>query len=126
MYMDLALLWTGTHLSCIVTKRSYKAYEIHILDFDSGKWSLYHEMVCGHNLITPKGSKNVEFLEFLLWIDDQIIFVVTLSEGITMTDIHVAYNVKTKQFTKIQGIGDSDYRVWLHTNTLLSLSTAPA
>ncbi|CAL5195647.1 unnamed protein product [Lathyrus oleraceus] len=118
-------LWTGTHISCILTKRSYKEYEIHLLDFDSGKWSLYHETgpfdyttASGHNLIAPK-------VKFRLWINDQIIFTVDLTEK-RITYLHFAYDVKTKQFTKIEDIDEGYYEAWLHTNTLVSLSTAPA
>jgi len=39
-------LLMGSHLSCIAAKDLNKTFEIYILDFVSGKWSLYYEM--GH------------------------------------------------------------------------------
>ncbi|CAK8574444.1 unnamed protein product [Lathyrus sativus] len=103
-------LWTGNHIACIATKSCCKAYQIHILDFDSGKWSLYHE-TGPFDYTTPQ-------LKFLLWINHQIIFIVALSEQY----IHFAYNVNTKQFTKIDHIAvHPSHHVWLHTNTLVSL-----
>lgn len=65
-------LLMGNHLSCIVYKdKINEAYQIYILDFDSGKWSLYHAMghfdyvaaCCGHKL-------EIFSLVFCLWIND--------------------------------------------------------
>ena len=78
---------------------------------------------CGHELIS--------FGAFCLWIDDQIIFQVALHqnpirnlfEGITK--MHFGYNVKTRQLTKIVDIDVGDFEVWLHTNSLVSLSSTP-
>jgi len=119
-------LWIENRLSCIVYKdHLQKRYQIYILDFDSGKWSLYHEMgpfnyaaACGNNQL------NITSVIFRLWINDQIIIRVALhSTGNMLTNkrnMHFGYNVKTKQLTKIEGISLGDFEVWLHTNSLFS------
>ena len=124
-------LWMKNRLSCIAYKDSYKTYQIFILDFDSGKWSLYHEKgpfdyvaTCGHEL-------NIWSVLFRLWINDQVIFEVALHSNSARKlipnpkNIHFGYNVKTKQLTKIEGIAVGAFEVWPHTNSLVSLpSTA--
>ena len=121
----------GNHLSCIAYKDEiYEAYQIYILDFDSGKWSLYHEMghfdylaACGHEL------NNLSSVVFRFWVNDQIIFRVTrprfnLAYMSPDKFIHFGYNVKTKQLTCIEGIdAEGSYELWLHTNSLVSLSS---
>ncbi|XP_058745515.1 uncharacterized protein LOC131618271 [Vicia villosa] len=125
------LLWMGGRLSCIAYNYSYSKYQIYILDFDSRKWSLYHEMgpfdymaACGHNLNTAA--------VFRLWINNQIIFRVQLLPqnqnqiGNGLIYMHFSYNVETKQLTKIEDIEVGDFAVWLHTNSLASLPTTLA
>ncbi|XP_058745517.1 uncharacterized protein LOC131618272 [Vicia villosa] len=102
-------LHMGDRLSRIVTINLHRTYQIYILDFDSGKWSLYQEMgpfdymiACDHNL-------NPRSVSFRLWINDQIIFQVGLRKNQTGSmsshkSIHFGYNVKTKQLTKIEDI----------------------
>jgi hypothetical protein len=115
-------LLMGNRISCIVYKDL--SYEIYVLDFDSGKWFLYHEMgpfdyasACGHELDMTR-------VVFRFWINDQIIFRVTLCpiDNIftNIKNIHFGYNVKTKQLTKIEGIDVGNFEVWLHTNSLVS------
>ncbi|KAK2353566.1 F-box and associated interaction domains-containing protein [Trifolium repens] len=112
----------GDRISCIVYKDI--SYEIYVLDFDSGKWFLYHEMgpfdyasACGHEL-------DIRSAMFCLWINDQIIFRVSLHPIdyilANFETIHFGYNVKTKQLTKIEGIEVGNFQVWLHTNSLFS------
>ncbi|CAJ2630190.1 unnamed protein product [Trifolium pratense] len=130
-------LWMGDHLSCIACKAElYKTYQIYILNFDLGKWFLYHEMghfdrdvacVC-HKL----GILNVRNMVFRFWINDQIIFQVALPRHElarnTLSDkklIHFGYNVKTKQLTYIEEIGVGHFEVWLHTISLVSLPSSP-
>ncbi|XP_058745518.1 uncharacterized protein LOC131618273 [Vicia villosa] len=119
-------LWIGDFLSCIVTGNSFSTYKIYILDLDSGKWSLYHEMgpfdylaAYGHNL-------NPISVSFRLWINNQIIFRVGMHQNYSRKNIHFGYNVKTKQLTKIEDVDMGDFEVWLHTNSLVSLPTTPA
>ncbi|CAK8560673.1 unnamed protein product [Lathyrus sativus] len=115
-------LWMENHLSCIMSNDSYRTYRIYSLDFDSGKWSLYHKMgpfdymaACGRNL-------NTEPVIFSLWIKDQIIFRVGLSNNPDkIENMYFGYNVKTKQLSKIEDIDAGDFEVWLHTNSLVSL-----
>lgn len=126
------LLWMGNRLSCIATKDTYSTYQIYILDFDSGKWSLHHEMgpfdyvsACGHRL-------NTTDVKFRLWINDQIIFRVRLPQSPIgnllpgLQYIHFGYNVKTRQLTKIEDIDVGNFEVCLHTNSLVSLPSTPA
>ncbi|XP_004510667.1 uncharacterized protein [Cicer arietinum] len=117
------LLWMGNRLSCIKNKGFSTTYQIFILDFDTGNWSLYHEMgpfdyaaACGREL-------KIMTVEFRLWIDDQIIFQVALCE--TGKRINFSYNIKTRQLTKIEGIAEGYFEVWLHTNSLVSLPSTP-
>jgi hypothetical protein len=124
-------LWMKNRLSCIAYKESYRTYQVFILDFNLGKWSLYHEMgpfdyvaACGQQL-------NILLVKFRFWINDQVIFKVVLHQNsarnsyLNPKNIHFGYNVKTKQLTKIEGIDVGAYEVWLHTNSLVSLpSTA--
>jgi hypothetical protein len=116
------LLLMGDRISCIVYKDV--SYEIYVLDFDSGKWFPYYEMgpfdyaaACGHEL-------DIKSAVFRLWINDQIIFRVSLHPIdyilANLKTIHFGYNVKTKQLTKIEGIGMGNFEVWLHTNSLVS------
>jgi hypothetical protein len=43
--LEAVFLSMGNHLSCIIEKKSdCEIFQIYILDFDSRKWSLYHEM----------------------------------------------------------------------------------
>jgi hypothetical protein len=127
----------GNRLSCIASKDfsndlSNTTYQIYILDFHSEKWSIYHEMgpfdyvaACGHE------HSIIHFITdvvFRFWIDDQIIFRVTLNKSIFThkKKIHFGYNVKTKQLTKIEDIDVGDFEVWLHTNSLVTLPSSPA
>jgi len=127
---DPTYLLMENRLSCIVCKdRDYKTYNIYILDFDSRKWSFYYQMelfdcvtACGHKLISSEA--------FRLWIDDQIIFRVALRQNQSnifqgFENMHFGYNVKTRQLTKIEDIDVGDFEVWLHANSLVSLSSAP-
>jgi hypothetical protein len=126
-------LLMGNRLSCIASKDfsndlsddlSSTTYQIYILDFDSGKWSVYLEMgpfdyvvACGHEL-------DIMDVVFRFWIDDQIIFRVTLDDTkyifTNLKNKLFGYNVKTKQLTKIEGIDVDNFEVWLHTNSLIS------
>ena len=127
--LNIKYLWMKNRLSCIAYEDSYRTYQIFILDFDSGQWSLYHEMepfdyvaACGHEL-------DILFVEFRLWINDQVIFNVTVyqnsARNLYPKNIHFGYNVKTKQLTKIEGIAVGAFEVWLHNNSLVSFpSTA--
>jgi hypothetical protein len=117
-------LLMGNRISCIVYKDL--SYEIYVLDFDSGKWFLYHEMgpfdyavACGHEL-------DIRSAVFCLWINDQIIFRVYQRQNQTgIKIVYFGYNVKTKQLTKIEGIDVGNFEVWLHTNSLVSLPSTP-
>ncbi|CAI8594684.1 unnamed protein product [Vicia faba] len=127
-YRSTTFLWRGNQLTCIVSIVLHETYQISILDFDSGKWSLYHEMgpfdfvaACGRELI-------INFLLFRYWIHDQIIFRVASSPEIFPRgrySIHFSYNVNTRQVTKIEGIDMGNHEVWLHTNSLFSLPSTP-
>jgi len=96
--------WMGNRLFCIAWKDTYyRAYNIYILDSDSGKWSLYHEMgpfdymaACGREL-------NIWSVVFRFWINDQIIFQVSLCQDQIrntwppiINRLHFGYNVKTR------------------------------
>jgi len=126
-------LLMGNHLSCIAYKdKINEAYQIYILDFDSGKWSPYHEM--GHfDYVAACGHKFEMFsLVFCLWIDDQIIFRVTLPQRVSVyisewkpVSTHFCYNVKTRQLTMIKGIDVGDFKVWLHTNSRVTWPSTP-
>jgi len=118
----------GNHLSCIAYKdESYEAYQIYILDFDSGEWSLYHEM--GHfDYVSACGRElnNLSSVVFRFWVNDQIIFRVTSPRLNMLLDkvTHFGYNVETKQLTCIEGIdAEGGYEVWLHTNSPVSFSS---
>jgi len=125
-------LLMGGRLSCIVAKDLYKTFEIYILDFVSGKWSLYHEMgpfdymaECGHEL-------NIMSVDFSFWINGQIIFRVTQRQKQRgnifpgYNSIHFGYNVKTKQLAKIEEIDVGNFAVWLYTKNLVSLPSTSA
>ncbi|KAK2426183.1 F-box/kelch-repeat protein [Trifolium repens] len=135
-------LTMGDHLSCIVRKGyfDHNTYKIYILDFDSGKWSLYHK-TRPLDYAIPFGHET-RGETFCLWINDQIIFQVYIKEkedihswkrsinfskkkeDIYADDksIHFSYNVKTRRLKKIEGITEEGvFRVWLHTNSLVSL-----
>jgi hypothetical protein len=135
-------LTMGDHLSCIVRKGyfDHNTYKIYILDFDSGKWSLYHK-TRPLDYAIPFGHET-RGETFCLWINDQIIFQVYIKEkedihswkrsinfskkkGDIYADdksIHFSYNVKTRRLKKIEGITEEGvFRVWLHTNSLVSL-----
>ncbi|CAL5195948.1 unnamed protein product [Lathyrus oleraceus] len=121
----------GDRLSRIVSIDSYRTYQIYIIDFDSGKWSLYHEMGPFDYMSASDHNLNPKSVSFCLWIHDQIIFQVGLHENqigsmFTSKSIHFGYNVKTKQLTKIEDIEVGDFEVWLHTNSLVSLPTTLA
>ncbi|XP_058763919.1 uncharacterized protein LOC131637336 isoform X1 [Vicia villosa] len=125
-------LWRGNQISCIVSIIPNKRYQIYILDFDSGKWSLYHEMgpfdfvaACGLEFF-------IKVLLFLYWIHDEIIFRVSRTSSIEENlpiggryTMHFSYNVKTRQVTKIEDIAIFNHEVWLHTNSLFSLPSTP-
>jgi hypothetical protein len=111
----------GNRISCVVYKKgTCTIYQIYILDFHSGKWSLYHEMEPFDHVTTSSGV-------FCLWINDQIIFRITLRPrpqeimSRSIKKIHFCYNVRTKKLTKIEDIDVGDVVVWLHTNSLASL-----
>ncbi|MCH92041.1 hypothetical protein A2U01_0012973, partial [Trifolium medium] len=120
----------GDHLSCIGRKSvhdDHKTYKIYILDFDSRKWTLYHEMepfdfavTCGHETII--------LLVVHLWINDQIVFQVFIKKKgdiyTGLRSIHFSYNVKTRQLKKVEDIEEGKIGVWLHTNSLVSLPGA--
>ncbi|CAL5195946.1 unnamed protein product [Lathyrus oleraceus] len=126
-------LWMGNCLSCVVTIDSTRTHQIYILDFDSGEWSLYHEIgpfdympAFGHSY-----NFNIPIVVFCLWINDRIIFRVGLHQNqignmFSCKHIHFGYNVKTKQLTKLEDIDEGNFEVWLHTNSLVSLPTTPA
>ncbi|AET00330.1 hypothetical protein MTR_5g090860 [Medicago truncatula] len=126
----LKSLWMGNCLSCIVYKDHFqKRYQIYTLDFDSGEWSLYHEMG-PFNYVAASGNQlNIMSAIFRLWINDQIIIRVAIRPIRNMLtnekNIHFSYNVKTKQLTKIEGIASGDFEVWLHTNSLFSFPSTP-
>lgn len=120
-------LWKGNQLSCTVRSLRNETYQIYILDFDSGKWSFYHEMgpfdyvaACGLDLV-------ILLLLFRYWIHDQIIFRVVIFPRTEENwprgkhTMHFSYNVNTRQLTKIEDIAMGSHEVWLHTNSLVSL-----
>jgi len=122
----------GNCLSCIVCKDAcYKRFEIYILDFDTGKWSLYHEMGPFDYVTACDRELNIFCVVFRLWINYQIIFRVVLGalpreenyKG--RKTMHLSYNVKTRQLAKIEGIAVGDIEIWLHTNSLVSLPSTP-
>ncbi|CAI8608250.1 unnamed protein product [Vicia faba] len=127
-------LWMENRLSCIAYKDFSQTYQIFIFDFNSGKWRFYHEMgpfdyvaACGQEL-------HVLFVTFRLWINDQIIFQVALNQNPigniplapSPKSIHFGYNVKTRHLTKIEGVAEGNFEVWLHTNSLVSLPCPPS
>ncbi|XP_045791658.1 uncharacterized protein LOC123886380 [Trifolium pratense] len=121
--LPLTFLMMGNRISCIVYKDgTHTTYQIYILDFHSGKWSLYHEMEPFNHVITSFGV-------FCLWINDQIIFRIALRSQENMSGnikkIHYGYDVKTRKLTKIEDIDVGNFDVWLHTNTLASLPSTP-
>jgi hypothetical protein len=126
-------LLMGNRLSCIASKGfsndlSNTTYQIYILDFHSGKWSIYHEMGPFDYVAACVHEHFITDVVFRFWIDDQIIFRVTLNKSIFThkKKIHFGYNVKTKQLTKIEDIDVGDFEVWLHTNSLVTLPSSPA
>lgn len=126
-------LWMENRLACIMHKALNATYQIFILDNDSGKWTLYHEMgpfdyvaACGHEL-------DISFVHHPLWINDQIIFQVDLHQRVNLPQsaslgslpvflkrIYFGYTVKTRQLAKIEGIAVGHFDVWPHTNSLIS------
>ncbi|RHN53723.1 hypothetical protein MtrunA17_Chr5g0398931 [Medicago truncatula] len=77
-YLDVEYLWMGNHLSCIVHEDPIKTFQIYILDINSGKWSLYHEMVlfdyvvaCGQ--LSVNDTKMI-LISILFGMNEQIIF----------------------------------------------------
>lgn len=135
------VLWMGDRLSWILTVEGISStitltYQIYTLDFDLGKWNLYHEMgpfdyeaACGHKL----DFDNIKTLcaIFHFWFNDQIFFTTLIystknRNGFSgFKRVNFCYNVKTRELTKIDGIAVGNYDVWLHTNTLVSLPSAP-
>lgn len=124
-------LMLGNRLSCIMSNDFNRTFQIYILNFDSGKLSLYHEMgpfdyvaTCGHEVY-------IHLVRFCLWINNQIIFRVPQCQnqiGNTSPDIkniHFGYNVNTRQLTKIGDIDVGHFEVCLHTNSLISLPRTP-
>jgi len=115
------ILWMGNYLSCIVNIEDLSLiYQIYILDFDSGKWSLYHTMRPIDFVAACDLEFTVESVEFLLWINDQIILRVAAAFE-CIKNIYFGYNVKTRQLTKIEDIGMGNFEVWSHTNGLVFL-----
>ncbi|RHN53787.1 hypothetical protein MtrunA17_Chr5g0399631 [Medicago truncatula] len=121
----------GNHLSCIVNNDAFcRTFQIYVLDFELGKWSLYHEMgpfdfptACGHEI-------HILCVVFCFWINHQIILRVSLlkrrNTSVTSREtMHFSYNVKIKRLTKIDNIVVGDIKVWLHTNSLVSLPSTP-
>jgi hypothetical protein len=78
---DAIFLRMGNHLSCIVNNDAfYGPFQIYVLDFELGKWSLYHEIgpfdfatACGHEI-------HILCVVFCFWINHQIIFRASLSK----------------------------------------------
>ncbi|CAK8560104.1 unnamed protein product [Lathyrus sativus] len=131
--LDPTYLWMGNHISCIVNEEGdfYKPYKVFILDFDSGKWSLYHEMRPFDDVDAYSHQLQILYVTYRFWIKDHIILLVSLSENpignrdpaIKMR--HFTYNVKTRDLTEVQGLDLSSTAVWLHRNTLASLPSTP-
>jgi hypothetical protein len=118
----------GDHLSYIARKsvHDHETHTIYTLDFDSGKWSLYHEIRLLDFVVACCHETIILLAIVRFWINDQIIFQVYLKKkrdidpGIR--SIHFSYNVKTRQVKKIEDIvEDSGITVWLHINSLVSL-----
>ncbi|KAL5098698.1 hypothetical protein RYX36_003025 [Vicia faba] len=132
---QLSFLWMGNQLSCVVPKSVDKseAYHIYILDFDSGKWSLYYETEPFHfDFVADCGRRfTILFISFRFWILDQIIFQIVIGpwkiENMPKGryTMHFSYSVGTRKFTKLEGITTANHDVWLHTNSLISLPTTP-
>lgn len=127
------VLWMGDRLSWI---QGTSSYQIYTLDFDLGKWNLYHEMgpfdyeaTCGHKLDFDNITTVCAIFRF--WFNDQIFFTTLINppknrNGFSgLKRVNFCYNVKTRQLTKIDGIAVGNYEAWLHTNTLVSLPSAP-
>jgi len=68
---------------------------------------------------------------FRFWFNDQIFFTTLINPQKNrkafsgLKRVNFCYNVKTRQLTKIDGIAVGNYQAWLHTNTLVSLPSAP-
>jgi hypothetical protein len=123
----------GNRLCCILPTYHTRISQFNIYYFDLEKWSLYYQTGpidlvaacgCGHEV-------NTWNVVFRLWINDHIIFRVTLPKSRTenlipcIENIHFCYNVKTKQSTKIEDIDVGNFEVWLHTNSLVRLPSSP-
>jgi hypothetical protein len=121
----------GNRLCCILPTYHTRISQFNIYYFDLEKWSLYYQTgpidlvaACGHEV-------NTWNVVFRLWINDHIIFRVTLPKSRTenlipcIENIHFCYNVKTKQSTKIEDIDVGNFEVWLHTNSLVRLPSSP-
>ncbi|XP_058745315.1 uncharacterized protein LOC131618063 [Vicia villosa] len=118
-------LWTGNRLSCISPqgKCFSTLYKVFILDFDSGEWFLYHEIGPFDYVAAYGHELHVLFEIFRFWINDQIIFEAN-PEGNSPDreeNFYFGYNVKTRKLTKIEGIDDGNFKVWLHSSSLVSL-----
>jgi hypothetical protein len=118
----------GDRLS-YVASNDLSTFQIYILNFDSGKLSLYHEMGPFDFVATCGREVCIVTIQFSLWINNQIIFKVTLrpnkEETLSLAYMHFCYNVKTRQLAKIENIDVGDFAVWLHTNNLFSLPNTP-
>lgn len=132
-------LWMGDRLSCIVAdkgiSRITRTYQIYTLEFDLGKWTLYHEtgpfdywVTCRHELDFDINIRTVCVM-FRFWINHQIFFATLIKPPKNHTTfsgmkrVYFCYNVKTRQLTRINGIAVDDFQAWLHTNTLVSLQS---
>ncbi|CAJ2638541.1 unnamed protein product [Trifolium pratense] len=125
------LLMGGDRISCIdeFDNEFGTTFQIYILNFDSGKLSLYHEMG-PFDFVAICGCKVYSSLIFRLWINDQIIFQVYVLpnekissnyEKVNYQKMHFGYNMETGQLTKIGDIDMGDFEVWLYTKTLITL-----
>ncbi|XP_058757222.1 uncharacterized protein LOC131630471 isoform X2 [Vicia villosa] len=108
--MNTKFLWMGNQLSCIVIK-DFKTFKIYLLDFESGKWSLYHDM--GHFDCVAASGHEFIICDICCWIHDQIIFSLFSKERKRHLDriinnLHFSYSVKTRKLTKIEGISMGD------------------
>jgi hypothetical protein len=122
----------GNRLCCILPGYINRIYQFNIYYFDSEKWSLYYKT--GHiDFVDACGLElnNIWNVVFRMWVNDHIIFQVTLLKSQTenlipcIENIHFCYNVKTKQSTKIEDIDVGNFKVWLHTNSLVTLPSSP-
>jgi hypothetical protein len=124
-FLSMDYLWMRNHLSCIVNEYPTKTFQIYILDINSGKWSLYHEIVLFDYVLACGHVDSSEFVNISIcfWMHEQIIFKLYFPPKeerlIThLKKVHLGYNVETRQLTKIEGIPEGDYDVKLHTNSL--------